>query len=151
MKNLIDIICPVSDVKADENVVRISAILTVLITTTAVLVNSYLIFFLLAADFAVRSFFSGIGSPLKILSTHIAGILKIRNKKLITAAPKKFAALLGMTFSLLAGLLILFHLPIAAVITASFLIFCAFLEGVFGFCMGCFVYTILSSSSQKLS
>ncbi len=42
MKNLIDIICPVSKTKADENIVRISAILTVLITTTAVLVNSYL-------------------------------------------------------------------------------------------------------------
>ncbi len=151
MKNLIYIICPVSDSKVDENVIRTSAILTVLITATALVVNSYLILFLLAADFAVRSFYSGIGSPLKILSSHIAGFLNIRNKKLIDAAPKKFAALLGMIFSLLAGLLLLFHMPIAAMITASILIFCAFLEGVFGFCLGCFVYTILTSSSVKAS
>ena len=151
MNNLISIICPVSNAKADENVVRTSAILTVLITATAVLVNSYLILFLLAVDFAIRSFFSGIGSPLKILSNHIAGIMNIRNKKFIDAAPKKFAALLGMTFSLLAGLLLLFHLPVAAMITASILIFCAFLEGVYGFCLGCFVYTILTSSSGKAS
>ncbi len=151
MSNLINIICPVSNAKADENIVRTSAILTVLITAAAVLVNSYLILFLLSADFAIRSFFSGVGSPLKILSNHIAGILNIRNKKSIDAAPKKFAAFLGMTFSLLAGLLLLFQLPIAAMITASILIFCAFLEGVFGFCLGCFVYTILTASSQRSS
>lgn len=151
MSNLINIICPVSNAKADENVVRTSAILTVLITATAVLVNSYIILFFLSADFAIRSFFSGIDSPLKTLSNHIAGILNIRNKKFIDAAPKKFAALLGMIFSLVAGLLLLFQLPTAALITASILIFCAFLEGVFGFCLGCFVYTVLTASSQRSS
>ena len=149
MKNIIDIICPVSNIKADEAVARTSAILTVLITAAALLLNSYFILLLLAADFAVRSFFTGITSPVKIISNRIAGILNITNKRFTDAAPKKFAALLGMTFSLLAGLLLVFHLPIAAAITASLLIVCAFLEGVFGFCLGCFLYTILSASSRR--
>ncbi len=149
MKNFIDIICPVSNIKADEAVLRTSAVLTVLIAAAALILNSYLIFLLLAADFAVRSFFTGISSPLKIISNRIAGILNLTNKKFTDAAPKKFAALLGMTFSLLAGLLLLFQLPVAAVITASLLIFCAFLEGVFGICLGCFIYTVLTASSNR--
>jgi hypothetical protein len=149
MKNFINTICPVSDARADENVVRTIAIVTVLITTAAILTGSYLIFILLGADFAIRSFSSGTGSPLKILSGQISGVLGIRNKKLIDAAPKKFAAMLGMTFSLLAGLFLLINLPVAAITTASILIFCALLEGVFGFCLGCFVYTVITASSTK--
>lgn len=149
MKNLINIICPVSKRKTDENTTRIVAVLTVIITVTALLANSYLVLFLLAADFALRSFTKGTGSPLKILSGQIAGMLNIRNKKLTDAAPKKFAALLGMTFSLLTGLFLAVQLPVAAIITASILVFCAFLEGAFGYCVGCFVYSILTASENK--
>ncbi|MGF1584070.1 MAG: DUF4395 domain-containing protein [Bacteroidales bacterium] len=149
MKNLIYIICPVSDRKTDENATRIAAVLTAIITVAALAVNSYIILFLLAADFAVRSFTPGTGSLLKILSGQIAGMLDIRNKKHTDAAPKKFAALLGMTFSLLAGVFLVVQLPVAALITASILVFCAFLEGIFGYCLGCLVYSVLTASANK--
>ncbi len=149
MKKYIDIICPVSGQKADENIARTTAIFTVLITAAAFLINSYVIMLLLAADFAIRAFSSGSASPLKILATQIAGTLNIRNRKIIDAAPKKFAALLGMTFSLLAGLFMIAQLPVLAAIIASMLIFCAFLEGVFGYCLGCIVYTIITASPGK--
>jgi hypothetical protein len=149
MKNLIYIICPVSDRKTDENVTRIAAVLTVIITVAALAANSYIILFLLAADFAVRSFTSGNGSLQKILSGQIAGMLDIRNKKHTDAAPKKFAAFLGMTFSLIAGLFLVVQLPVAAFITASILVFCALLEGIFGYCLGCLVYTVLTASGNK--
>jgi hypothetical protein len=149
MKNLIYIVCPVSDRKTDENVARIAAVLTATITVAAMVANSYLILFLLAVDFALRSFTSGTGSFLKILSGHIAGMLDIRNKSHTDAAPKKFAALLGMTFSLLAGLFLVVQLPVAAVITASVLVFCALLEGIFGYCLGCLVYSVLTASEKK--
>lgn len=151
MKKYIDIICPVSGVKADENVARTAALLTVLFTMTALFINSYSLMLFLAADFAIRSFLSGKASPLKILSVQIAGLLKIKNIKLIDAAPKKFAALLGMIFSLLAGFFMIVQLPLAAVIAASLLIFCAFLEGVFGYCLGCVIYSVLTASGKKLS
>lgn len=150
MRNFIYVICPVSGVKADENVVRTLAIVTVMITTIALLAGSSLILFFLGADFAIRSFTSGTGSPLKILSNKISGTLNFK-KKLIDAAPKKFAAMLGMTFSLLAGLLLLLNLPVAALIVGSVLIFCALLEGVFGICLGCIIYTILTASAGKTS
>jgi hypothetical protein len=151
MKNFINVICPVSNEKIDEHVVRTIAMVTVLATTIGILTGSYLILFLIGADFSIRSFSSGIGSPLKILSGQIAGALGIRHKKYTDAAPKKFAAMMGMTFSLLAGLFLLIGLPVAAIITASILIFCALLEGIFGFCLGCFVYTILTATSGKAS
>jgi hypothetical protein len=149
MKNLIYIVCPVSDSKTDENVTRIAAVITATITVAALVANSYIILFLLAADFAVRSFTPGTGSLLKILSGQIAGMFNIRNKKHTDAAPKKFAALLGMTFSLLAGLFLVVQLPVAALITASILVFCAFLEGIFGYCLGCLVYSFLTASANK--
>ena len=151
MKKYIDVICPVSGEKADENVARTAAMITVIITVTALLVNSYLMLLLLAVDFAVRAFSSGTGSPLKLISIQISGLLNSKSKKLIDAAPKKFAAMLGMTFSLIAGVFLLMQLPVAAFVIASMLIICAFLEGVFGYCLGCVVYSVLTASGRKLS
>ncbi len=148
MQNIIQIICPVSGEKADKNTTRTIALFTVLITAAALLAGSYMILLLLAADFAIRSFSSGTGSPLKILSKKITGTLNI-NKKPVDAAPKKFAAMLGMIFSLLAGLLIILNLPVAATVVASTLIFCALLEGVFGYCLGCVVYSLFTLPPGK--
>ena len=151
MKRYIDIICPVSLVKADENVARTAAVFTVIVTAAALLTGSYIILFLLAADFALRAFSSGSASIIKILAMQAAGVFNLRNKKMIDAAPKKFAALLGMTFSFLAAIFLLFQLPVTALIIGSILIFCAFLEGLFGYCLGCVVYTIITSSSGRSS
>jgi hypothetical protein len=149
MNRFIDIICPVSAGKADENITRTVAIFTVLVTTTAIILGNYIIMFLLAADFAIRSFTTGKTSPLKFLSVHTTGFLEIRDKKLIDAAPKKFAALLGMTFSLLAAIFMVMQFPATALVIASALIFCALLEGVFGYCLGCTVYSILVATLRK--
>lgn len=151
MKRYIDIICPVSLVKADENVARTAAVFTVIVTAAALLTGSYIILFLLAADFALRAFSSGSASIIKILAMQAAGVFNLRNKKMIDAAPKKFAALLGMTFSFLAAIFLLFQLPVTALIIGSILIFCALLEGLFGYCLGCVVYTIITSSSGRSS
>ena len=149
MKRYIDIICPVSLKKADENVARTAAFFTVLVTSVALFTGSYIILFLLAADFAIRSFSSGSASIIKILAIHSAGVFNLRNKRMIDAAPKKFAALLGMTFSFLAAVFLLLQLPVTAIVIASMLIFCALLEGLFGYCLGCVVYTILTTSSGR--
>ncbi len=149
MKKYIDIICPISSIKADENITRTTAIFTVFITAVAILINSYIIMLLLAVDFAIRAFSTGRASPLKNLAIQTTRILKINNGKRIDAAPKKFAALLGMTFSFLAGLFMIVNLSLTAVIIASMLIFCAFLEGVFSYCVGCVVYTLITKSSGK--
>jgi hypothetical protein len=149
MKRFIDIICPVSEGKADENIVRTIAFFTAIVTIMALIFGNYIIMLLLAADFAIRSFTTGKTSPLKFLSVHTAGLLEIRNKKLIDAAPKKFAALMGMTISLLTAVLLLMQLHAAATVTASALIFFALLEGVFRYCMGCVVYSLIAGQSGK--
>jgi hypothetical protein len=149
MNRFIDIICPVSAGKADEYITRTIAVFTVLVTIAALFFGNYLIMLLLTADFAIRSFTSGKGSPLKFISIHTAGFLEIRDRKLIDAAPKKFAALLGMTFSFLTAVFMIMQFPITAVVIASALIFCALLEGIFGYCLGCVVYSILVSPRRK--
>jgi hypothetical protein len=149
MSRFIDIICPVSSGKADEGIIRTAAVFTSMVTITALILGNYLIMLLLATDFAIRSFTTGKASPLKILSVHTAGFLEISNKKLIDAAPKKFAALLGMTISLITSILLLLQVNSAAVVIASSLIFFALLEGIFGYCLGCTVYTLFVAPLRK--
>jgi hypothetical protein len=146
---IIDILCPVSPEKADENVTRTIAVYTVIFTTTAVLFDNFLIMLLLTADFSLRAFTTGKASPLKYLSVHTAGFLEIRDKKLINAAPKKFAALLGTTFSFLTAVFMIMQLPVLAVVIASALVFCALLEGIFGYCLGCVIYSIIIAPLRK--
>jgi hypothetical protein len=148
---IIDILCPVSSDKIDENVTRTIAVYTILFTTTAIMVESFLIMLLLTVDFSVRAFTTGKASPLKFLAVHTAGMLEIKNKKLTDAAPKKFAALLGMTFSFLTALFMIMQLPVMAIIIASALVFCALLDGIFGYCLGCVIYTVVTSPVRKNS
>jgi hypothetical protein len=149
MNRFIGIICPVSAGKADEYITRTIAVFTVLVTVTALILGNYFIMLLLSADFAIRYFTTGKGSPLKFISIHTAGFLEIRDKKLIDAAPKKFAALLGMAFSFLTAVFMILNFPITAFVIASALIFCALLEGIFGYCLGCVVYSILVSPRRR--
>ncbi len=145
---LIDIICPISDQKVDSNTTRTIAILTVAIAATGLILNNYIIMLLLAVDFAIRSFTPGKASPLKILSNNVSKVIDNRNKILIDAAPKKFASLLGMILSLFAGLLMMLQLPQAALATTAVLIFCAALEGIFGYCLGCLIYSLITANRR---
>ena len=134
--------CPVSVNRVDESVVRTVSIFVFTITLIILYTGNYFISGFLAIDFAIRAFTNGNASPLKIISKKIAEIFKFK-KKPIDAAPKKFAAGLGLLFSTLIALFQILHLTTFAQLTGGILIFCALLEGLAGICLGCIVYSIL--------
>lgn len=132
--------CPVSIVKIDENTIRVASFITIIFLFTGILLKSYLLLFLLAFDFGLRALTTGKYSFIKILSKYISANLGLSQKQ-IDSAPKKFAAGLGMVFSILIGIF-LFSGNLLVAYSFGFLLgVCAFLEGAFGLCVGCHIYS----------
>jgi len=142
MQDTINISCPVSAERINENAARAAAFFTIVIAAAGMLLNSYIIIILLASDFALRAFTQGKASPVKLLAKQVVQLLKIKEKS-VDAAPKKFAAGVGMVFCLGIAAFQLAGLYIAANITGGVLLFCALLEGGAGICLGCIAYTLL--------
>jgi hypothetical protein len=122
----------------NEHVVKLIALQVITITTIA-LFNHYLyLLFILTIDFAIRAF-TYLPSPLALIAKIISKALGQKPKP-VFAPPKKFAAAIGFTFSLAISILLLLNFGNTAYVIGGILIFCAFLEGVFNVCIGCYVY-----------
>ena len=139
MKNLI---CPVSNKKANENIVRITAFWVVVLTVLFIIFPNPIIPLFLALDFYIRAFTRLPYSPLSWISAGIGRSLNF-TPRWIDKAPKIFAARVGFLFSMLMLVLTLSGVTIAAISTASVLVLFAFLECGLNFCAGCWVYTYI--------
>lgn len=140
--------CPVSDERVNENIVRLIAFEIVILTAFTLLTGAWVIAAAMTIDFALRAFSKGNASPLKIFTNIIAGTLRL-SPRMIDAAPKRFSAGLGMVFGLLIAFFLFAGYALAAEITGYILIFCALLESVLGYCLGCKVYTYLILPFKK--
>jgi hypothetical protein len=138
------IICPVSTERINENVTKVAAFLTLVVATASVLFKQPALFIALGFDFALRAFTNGTYSPIRYLSKRLSIFLNL-DVKLTDAAPKKFAAGLGLVFSIVISVLQLTQYINLANITAGMLVACASLEAFAGYCIGCVMYTYLVS------
>lgn len=134
--------CPVSPDRINENVARLTAAYTLLLTPVLLFLKADFFFFLLAADFAIRAFTKDGYSLLRHLSKATVTYLNLK-PQLIDAAPKHFAAGVGMFFCVVIAVLQILQYHTAAAVIGWILMFCAFLEAVFAYCVGCLVYTYL--------
>jgi len=138
--------CPISYERVDHNASRVTCILTIvglaLISGMAVASPRFgrtalLLASALALDYAVRAWTKW-PSPMQRVSRAFARALGIAEKP-TDAAPKRFACRIGFFFAL--GTVALMPLaPKTAVITAVALLFFNVLDGVFDFCVGCWMY-----------
>ena len=134
--------CPISFKQVDENAARINAFLSA-ITVVIFLLTSYkfLIVFL-AIDFFIRGFIDPLYSFYSAISKSFLRSIG-RKPKLIDGSPKIFAAKLGFIFSTLILLFTTMDYKLLSSGVGVMLIFFAFLEGAFSFCVGCKVYTLI--------
>lgn len=133
-----NLICPVDGKQINESKVRLVAGL-VLVTALMYLITGWLFLpVLLLIDFALRSADAGKFSPLGNVADGILNLITLSNKP-TDQAPKRFAARIGLGFSILITVLHLFG--ISAVIPVITLAVFAALESLAGFCAGCYVYT----------
>ncbi|MDA3615274.1 DUF4395 domain-containing protein [Polluticaenibacter yanchengensis] len=125
----------------DSNVIRLVAAQVLVLTVILLLFQSRLIAAFLVADFAIRAFTNAL-SPLAFIGKTILRKANVKPKQ-VFAPPKKFAALLGFSFSILILVLLLFNAMTAVIIVAGLLMVAAFLEAVFNICLGCYAYSYL--------
>lgn len=140
--------CPVSAERINENVVRIIAFIVAVIAITCVVFSNYWAIVFLLLDFALRAFTIGKFSLLKFIAIKISNALSL-SPKMKDLAPKKFAATLGFGFCLLITAVFLFDFYNAALIFTSIMIVFAFLESLFAICVGCYIYSFLQIFTKK--
>ena len=142
MKQLSQLICPVSLERVDENRVRATALGVVLLMGAYFVSGVVVIPALLLVDFFIRAFTRMKFSPLSYLGQIFVYMMGTR-EILIPKAPKVFAARMGFLFISLTMLGAMLNWPILVAVSGSTLILFAFLECGLNFCMGCWVYSLV--------
>lgn len=137
-------VCPIAGYKIDEKSARVVAGFVVLLVVVALASSSTpakSIFVFLALDFGVRAFSRPRLSLLGLAARWILGLAKVQ-PSLVDAGPKRFAARIGLVFSIALFLLGGFGSASSLLTVGGILLFCALLESVFGICLGCHAWTL---------
>jgi len=138
--------CPISPDTLDDHATRIGAGLVILLTLASLWLGRVWLPLLLAVDFGLRSRGWNAWSPVARAAKALRSVAGLEPRP-VNAGPKRFAALVGVLFSLCIALALLFHHPRTAMALATVLFLCAALEAFLGFCVGCKVYSLLQALS----
>lgn len=137
-----NLVCPISNVRIDRNVVRVNGLITTGLLVAYVFTRSPWLAVPIALDFVLRARMSGPTSPM----THLAGLVA-RGLRLppraMDKAPKVFASRLGLCLAMGAAITH-FVAPAAAPWLAGTLAVFAGLESIFDFCVACVLYTYIA-------
>ena len=139
---MLDLVCPVSNVKIDRNVVRTNGLLTTLCLAAYVRTHSPWIIVPVGLDYVLRASMSAPASPMTRLARLVAKAVGLPYRAM-DQAPKVFASRIGVCFALGAAITH-FAFPAAAPWLAGTLAVFTTLESVFDLCVGCVVYTYIA-------
>ncbi|MDD2299932.1 MAG: DUF4395 domain-containing protein [Fermentimonas sp.] len=125
----------------NEKTVRIVAVQVVLFTLLLLITNWKIIALFLVIDFALRAF-TRIPSLFALNAKGISKTFDLKPKP-IFAPPKRFAAALGLLFSLAIVIFQYLDLTIGVYVAGSILLLCAALEAFLNICLGCYVFNLI--------
>ena len=132
--------CPVSLERVNDSAVRLGAFLTICLSIVGLYTENSIVFGCLGLDFALRAFSFARFSPIALLSKFLVPVLNLPTQ-MVDAAPKKFAAGVGLLFcALIAGFLSAQWFQTADFL-GGILLVCASFEAFLGYCVGCQVYS----------
>lgn len=134
--------CPVDFIAVNENKVRIIAVHVFVTAILILVVPHWSLIALLLVDFFLRTFKLNKFSPFAGSAAGITRLFSLRFKP-VDQGPKRFAAGIGLTFSLAILVSYFANYPTITLALAATLILFSFLEGFLSFCAGCYVYTFL--------
>jgi len=137
-----ELFCPISPKRVDENVARLTAAFVLAITIVGLSLRSPLLMTGLAVDFALRTFGFARFSPVRAAAQWGRDLLSLKPKP-TDAAPKRFAAGIGLLFSSFIAMAFLVDWNVPGLVAGIVLATCAFLESALNFCVGCYVYSLL--------
>ena len=131
--------CPISKTQIDGNVARLNGFISLIIIALGTYNNLFWI--LLTLDFILRSFIIKY-SPIANFSKLVLNNTKIIPNP-IDAAPKLFAAKIGLIMSIILVVMSLLNYSDSAFYFSIFFSIPVFLETFLGYCLGCQMYSIL--------
>ncbi len=134
-------VCPVSSEKIDSWASRLTVFFNVLILVAFLFTGNGGFVVVSALDYGIRAIFDSRWSPLSFLATKLLAIAGVP-KKYVGKAPKLFASRVGFLCATSSALLFPVA-PTASLVVAGMLTVFAILDSVFGFCVGCLLYTYL--------
>ena len=122
---------------------RFTAGITLVVLSIALLTHSPLVIGFQLLVFAIAAFIGLKKSPYgiiyrKLVQPRLSGPVPLEDQR-----PPRFAQFVGFIFALVAFVAILSGAKVAFTIATSFALVAAFLNAVFGFCLGCQMYLIL--------
>ena len=122
---------------------RFTAGITLVVLSIALLTHSPLVIGFQLAVFAIAAFIGLKKSPYgviyrKLVQPRLSGPVPLEDQR-----PPRFAQFVGFIFALVAFIAILSGAEVVFTIATSFALVAAFLNAVFGFCLGCQMYLIL--------
>lgn len=135
--------CPLAGYRIDENGARIVAGIVSLGVVAGVLLPTFSatwVFAFLALDFALRAFSRPRWSPLGRLSGLVLKLVGAA-PRLVDAGPKRFAARIGLVFTVALTALSASSQGVAVEVVGAILLVCALLESLLGLCLGCQLWT----------
>lgn len=139
MNLLQTVVCPISPLRINGNVVRITGFLMAAMIALYAFTGSIWFLVAIAIDYFIRAATPAKYSPFSWLASRIADAFHLAQHP-IDKAPKIFAARVGFLFAFTAAILFFLN-PTASLVVALILMFFALLESVFDLCVGCLVYT----------
>jgi hypothetical protein len=134
--------CPISFECINERVARVNGSLTVLSMIVFLFTPFKIIALILGADLFIRGFSKPSYSFYSLLSRNILERLNVK-PVMTNAGPKIFAAKIGFLFCCIISLFHFTGMPTMCFIFGAMLLFFAFLEAAFGFCVACQVYPFM--------
>ena len=134
--------CPVSFKLIDDTLACIGSYFVIVFIFVYLFTSQIIFLYILALDFFIRIYLNKSYSIIFQLSRFVKKILKL-DTKTTDEAPKRLAAQFGLLFSVLLIFEVLLELKLAFFITVSILLFCATLEALFAYCVGCKIFYIL--------
>ena len=137
--------CPISTRKVDANMVRVISFQVALFTAVLLVTQENFFALVLLFDFLVRTLrFSKI-SPFQLIGKYILQGWGVA-PKFCDESPKRFALYMGLVISLVLVLLFAIGFITVAMVLTTILLFCALLETLFDFCIGCKIYYAIELS-----
>jgi len=145
---MMNLVCPVSPVRIDRNVVRTTGAMTTLALVAYAATGSALIIVPVALDYALRASMKAPMSPMARLARRVAAALGLQYRAM-DKAPKVFASRIGVIFAMGAAIAHFAAPELAAPLALALAVF-TFLESALDFCVGCVVYTFIALPMLKL-
>ncbi len=137
-----ELVCPISNIRIDRNVVRTNGFVTTLCLVAYVVTGSPFIILPIAADYAMRASMAAPPSPMTLFARAVAQLLRFPYRAM-DKAPKVFASRIGLTFAVAASITYFVAPAASPWIAATFAVFTA-LESLGDLCVGCVVYTYVA-------